>query len=69
LQNEGTNETLQLFATSDHILSSFIKRLTTMITPSLIITVGMLEETAQSLRNQGVYPIILGLFIYLKIAN
>jgi hypothetical protein len=38
------------------IRSSFIKRLITMMTPSLIITAGMVEETAQSLRDQGAYP-------------
>lgn len=65
LQNEETNETLQLFITSDHIRSSFIKRLTTMMTPTLIITVGMVEETVQSLRDQGVYPINFGT-IYLS---
>ncbi|ALC85724.1 hypothetical protein AM499_07725 [Bacillus sp. FJAT-22090] len=58
--NHETNEMIQLFITSDYIRPSFIKRLSTMMIPTLIITVGMVEETIQSLRDQGVYPINFG---------
>lgn len=58
--NKDSNETIQLFITSDHIRSSFIKRLTTMMIPTIIITVGMVEEAVQTLREQGVYPINFG---------
>ncbi len=58
--NHDTNETIQLFITSDYIRPAFIKRLSTMMIPTLIITVGMVEEMIQSLRDQGVYPINFG---------
>ncbi|RKL65086.1 hypothetical protein CR203_22730 [Salipaludibacillus neizhouensis] len=59
-RNDETNETIQLFITSDHIRPSFIKRLSTMMIPTLIITVGMVDETVQSLRDKGVFPINFG---------
>ncbi|WP_088014523.1 hypothetical protein [Gottfriedia acidiceleris] len=55
--NDDTNETIQLFITSEHIRSSFMKRITTMMIPTIIVTVGMVEEAVQSLKDQGVYPI------------
>ncbi|NHM31287.1 hypothetical protein [Neobacillus terrae] len=58
--NDETNEMIQLFITSDYIRPTFIKRLSTMMIPTLIITVGMVEETIQSLRDQGVHPINFG---------
>jgi len=58
--NYETNEMIQLFITCDYIRPSFIKRLSTMMIPTIIITVGMVEETIQSLRDQGLFPINFG---------
>lgn len=58
--NAETNKTIQLLITNDHIRSSFVKRLTTMMIPTIIITVGMVQETVQTLKDQGIYPINFG---------
>ncbi|WP_404467328.1 hypothetical protein [Planococcus rifietoensis] len=58
--NDETNEVIQLFITNDHIRPAFIKRLSTMMIPTLIITVGMMEETIQTLRDQGIFLINFG---------
>ncbi|MGM2834441.1 hypothetical protein ACS2TZ_37655, partial [Bacillus cereus group sp. Bce025] len=40
----NNNEIVQLFITSDYIRPSFVKRLSTMMIPTIIITLGMSEE-------------------------
>ncbi|MDA1508010.1 hypothetical protein PDQ74_20890 [Bacillus cereus group sp. Bc005] len=62
----NNNEIVQLFITSDYIRPSFVKRLSTMMIPTIIITLGMSEEKIQSLNDQGLFPINFGKIYYLK---
>ncbi|WP_207622257.1 hypothetical protein [Bacillus mycoides] len=66
MNNSKTNETLQFFITADHIRPAFLKRLSTMMVPTIIITIGMVDEAVQSLRDKGVYVVNFGNIYFSK---
>lgn len=64
LHNEETNEQLQILVTQDRLKHTTIKRITTMMVPTLIVMIGALENTLQAYQTNCTQGVTFGGIYY-----
>lgn len=60
LLNETSNELLQVIITDKTLHPKFLNRLSTMMIPTIIVTVGIAENLLINMRKQGIIPLNFG---------
>ncbi|MEM5007398.1 TFIIB-type zinc ribbon-containing protein [Priestia megaterium] len=66
LHNEETNEQLQILVTQERLKHTTIKRITTMMVPTLIIMIGALENTLHAYQTNCTQAITFGYIYHAK---